>query len=359
MNLRPCRSTASTLAHLAVLILAVFFLAGCSFTGSSSLSSGSILKSTDGGQNWEAKVKIDENKSIAGANVLSMAIDPQDNQIIYIGTKEDGIFVTKDSAESWEKLNFPPVKVYGLAINRFNSQTIFVSGVWQGRGKIYKSEDSGTDWKEIYTEPADGTVITALAASPFDGNVLYAGTSEGAVFKTTTGGKSWNNLTKAPGAITNIVFDFGSADIVCVAVFKGTILRTKDGGKAFIDLAKNIQGGKGLRSANQVFAVAADPHSPGVLYAGLDEGIIKSADYGETWNPLNVLESSKGFPVRAIAVNPQNSQEIIYSSAQAVYQSIDGGVQWSTSQLQTSKSVSVIKYDPQNPGTIYLGLKKE
>ncbi len=342
-----------------ILIIAAVFLSGCSLAGNSSLSSGSILKSTDGGQNWEAKVKIDDNKNIAGANVLSIAIDPRDSQIIYIGTKEDGIFMTKDGAGLWEKLNFPPIKVYGLAINRFNSQNVFVLGVWQGRGKIYKSENGGTDWKEIYTEPADGTVITALVASPFDSRVLYAGTSEGAVFKTTNGGESWSNLTKASGAATNIVFDAASADIVYITVFKGTILRTRDGGKTFSDLAKNIQGGKSLRSASQVFAVAADPLNTGILYAGLDEGVIKSADCGETWNPLNVLESSKGFPARAIAVNPQNSKEIIYSSAQAVYKSIDGGVQWSTSQLQTSKIVSVIKYDLQNPGTIYLGLKKE
>lgn len=342
-----------------ILIIAAVFLSGCSLTGSSSPSSGSILKSADGGQNWEAKVKIGEDKNIAGANVLSMAIDPQDSQIIYIGTKEDGIFVTKDGAGSWEKLNFPPVKVYGLAINRFNSQIVFVSGVWQGRGKIYKSANGGTDWKEIYTEPADGTVITALAASPFDGNVIYAGTSEGAVFKTTSSGESWSNLTKASNAVTDIAFDVASADTIYLSIFKGAILRTRDGGKTFSNLAKNIEGGKSLRSASQVFAVATDPLGAGILYAGLDEGIIKSADYGETWNPLNVLESSKGFPARAIAVNPQNSKEIIYSSAQAVYKSIDGGVQWSTSQLQTSKIVSVIKYDPQNPGTIYLGLKKE
>lgn len=317
------------------------------------------MKSTDGGQNWEAKVKIGEDKNIAGANVLSIAIDPQDSQIIYIGTKEDGIFVTKDGAGSWEKLNFPPVKVYGLAINRFNSQTIFVSGVWQGRGKIYKSENGGTDWKEIYTEPADGTVITALAASPFDGNIIYAGTSEGAVFKTTSSGESWSNLTKASNAVTNIAFDVASADTIYLSIFKGAILRTRDGGKTFSNLAKNIEGGKSLRSASQVFAVATDPLSTGILYAGLDEGVIKSTDYGETWSPLNVLESSKGFPVSAIAVNPKNSKEIIYSSAQAVYKSIDEGAQWSTSQLQTSKVVSVVKYNPQNPGTIYLGLKKE
>lgn len=341
------------------LLFTVIFLSGCSLSGGGSPAGGSILKSTDGGQNWEVKVKISEDKNIAGANVLSMAIDPQDNQIVYIGTKEDGIFVAKNGAESWEKLNFPPIKVYGLNVNSFNDQIIYASGVWGKRGKIYKSENGGGEWKEIYTEPADGTVITALAASPFNGNELYAGTSEGAVFKTVSGGESWNNLTKAPGAVTNIIFDSGNSDTVYLAIFEGTILRTRDGGKTFSGLAKNIQGDKKFGSANKVFTIAADSLNAGTLYAGLDEGMIKSADYGETWSSINILESSKNFPIRAIAIHPQNPLEIIYSSAQAVYKSIDGGVQWSTSQLQTSKIVSAIKYDPQNPGTIYLGLKKE
>ncbi len=342
-----------------ILIFAVIFLSGCSFGGGGSSSGGSFLKSTDGGQSWEVKTKIDDKKNIAGADILSIAIDPRDSQIIYIGTKENGIFATKGGAESWEKLNFPPIKTYGLAVNPFNAQVIYAPGVWQGRGKIYKSENGGTDWKEIYTEPADGTVITALAASPFDGNVIYAGTSEGAVFKTISSGESWSNLTKASNAVTNIAFDSASADTAYFSIFKGAILKTRDGGKTFSNLAKNIEGGKILKSVSQVFAVAVDPLIAGTLYAGLDEGVIKSADYGETWNPLNILESSKGFPINAIAVNPQNSKEIIYSSAQAIYKSIDEGAQWSTSQLQTSKIVNVIRYDPKNPGTIYLGLKKE
>jgi hypothetical protein len=72
---------------------------------------------------------------------------------------------------------------------------------------------------------------------------------------------------------------------------------------------------------------------------------------------VNIIESSKAFPVRAIAINPQNSKEIIYSSAKALYKSVDGGVTWATFQLDTTKEISVLLYDPTNAAKIYGGLR--
>lgn len=336
---------------------AIVLLSGCSITGSNNSSLGNILKSTDGGKNWETKVKVSEKTNIAGVNVLSMAIDLEDTQKIYVGTKEDGIFFTRNGGESWEKLDFPPAKVYGLAIDNINTRIIYATGVWQGRGKIYKTENGGGDWEEIYTEPADGTVIVSLAISPKNSQLLYAGTSGGVIFKTTNGGQTWVNLFKASGPVTSIAFDPSDDNIVYFLVQKQGTLRTKDGGLNFDDLEKSVQDSK-IMAGGELFSIAIDSRQPGLLYLGTDKGIIKSTDFGDSWNALNVLESSREFPIRAIAINPKNSSEIIYSAAQAVYKSIDGGVQWSTSQLQSKGVVNVIQYDPLDPAVIYLGLRK-
>ncbi len=345
------------LTFFVVIIISIIFLSGCSMSSQNSSATGNILKSADGGKNWEAKVKVGEKTNIAGANVLSMAIDPSDSQKIYAGTKDDGIFATKNGGEIWEKMDFPPIKVYGLVVDNINTRIIYAAGVWQSRGKIYKSEDSGASWKEIYTEPANGTVIISLAISSANSQVLYAGTSEGAIFKTVNGGQTWVNLFKAAGPVIGVAFDSGDDSVVYCLVQKRGILRTKDGGLNFDDLEKNIQGSE-IMAGRESFSIAVDTHQSGILYLGTGKGIVRSADFGDSWNALNVLESSKVFPVQAIAINPKNSSEIIYGAAQAVYKSIDGGVQWSTLQLQASQAVNVIKYDPTNTGTIYLGLKK-
>jgi len=339
---------------LPFLLLPLVFLAGCSVNKSSN-SSGAVLKSADNGKNWEVKANAGGERTIAALDVLSMAVDSRNGQTVYIGTRKNGIFATKNGAESWEKMDFPPIKVYAVVLDPSNPDILYASGVWRERGKIYKSENGGAEWKEIYTEPADGTVITSLNINKSQAQILYAGTSEGMVFKTADGGGSWKNIFKAPGAVTGIEFDYSNNEVVYFAVFNKGILRTKDGGKNLENLAENF---KKAGARSDVFSIAVDPNNSGTLYAGLKGGIIKSADFGDNWEEVNVLESSKKFPVRAIAVNPKNSRQIIYSAAQAVYNSTDSGEQWSTFQLETKGVIGIIKFNPLNPDILYAGVRK-
>ena len=78
---------------------------------------------------------------------------------------------------------------------------------------------------------------------------------------------------------------------------------------------------------------------------------------GDSWNAMNLIESSKAFAIRSIAINPKNSKEIMYSSAKALYKSTDSGVRWATFQLDTAKEISVLKYDVADPVKIYAGLR--
>ena len=223
------------------------------------------------------------------------------------------------------------------------------------RGKIYRSIDSGTNWKEIYTEPSTNTVISSLEISKKDSSVLYAGTSEGVILKSIDGGQSWINEYKASGPVIDISFDAADDSIVYFGVFDQGIVRTKDAGNSFDDLTKNINS---VVSNAQVVSLTADPSQSGTLYIGLEKGIVRGTSAGDVWEKINIIESSANFPVRAIAVNPQDSNEIIYSTAQAIYKSIDGGVQWSTFQLATDRIVEVLKYNTLIPSVIYAGLRK-
>ena len=339
---------------LSFLLLPLIFLAGCSANKSSNLMGG-VLKSADKGETWEVKADAGEGKSIVSLDILSMMIDSENNQVIYIGTKNHGIFKTENNAEIWEKLNFPPIKVYAIVLDPSNTNIIYVPGVWEGRGKIYKSENEGAEWKEIYTEPASGTVVTSLNIDKNNSQILYAGTSEGMIFKTVDGGKNWKNIFKAKGAVTEIELDSSNNQVVYFGIFNKGILRTRDGGEKLEDLAENFKEA-GVKS--EVFSVTADPSNSGMLYAGLNGGMIKSLDFGDSWKEINILESSKKFPIRAIAVNPENSRQIIYSAAQAIYKSVDSGEQWSTFQLETNGIVEVVKFDPIDPNNLYAGLRK-
>ncbi len=110
-------------------------------------------------------------------------------------------------------------------------------------------------------------------------------------------------------------------------------------------------------NTSMVYSIATDINSPGVVYVGTGNGIFQRRPDG-SWVELNIIESSRAYPIRAIAVNPNDSRQIIYSSAKAIYKSNDGGVTWSTFQLDTTKEIGVLRFDPKNPQRIFAGLRK-
>jgi photosystem II stability/assembly factor-like uncharacterized protein len=344
------------------IIAMAIFLSGCSL-GSTALvpskgnavANATIMRSDDGGGTWNPKIKIDDKKNITGIDVLSMAISPADPNIVYIGTMSSGLFVSKNSGESWTAVAFPD-KTYGLVFDPRNAEVMFGSGILNGRAKIFKRLAEGQEWKEIYTEPADGTVISSLAIDNVNPSVLYAGTSNGVIVKTTDGGQTWVNLKigqdiNAP--ITSIVFDQANDQHIFFGIFQVGILETKNAGSTIENITDKIDT-KGNTSS--VFTLTSDPYLPGVVYAGTGTGIFRRNGDG-SWSSLNLIESSKAFPVRSIAINPKNSKEIMYSSAKAIYKSTDSGNKWSTFQLDTSKEISILKYNNVDPTRIYSGLR--
>lgn len=358
------------IALISFCFCSAFFFSACSFGGGTEETTststavkkqtGSVIKSFDGGKNWENKVRISETSSIGSFDILSMEIDPFDTNVVYVGTEKDGLFVSKDGGDKWEKLVFPLTKIYGLAIDKNNTRTIYASGVVDKRAKIYKSVDKGESWAETYTEPVNDSIISSLGISKKNPKVLYCGTSEGMIFKSVDSGQSWKNLTKANGPVIDISFDSENDNTIYFGISKGTILRTNDGGGKIEDLEKITieKMAEGKMFGFDVYSIESDPKTPGVLYVGTDSGIWKGTDFGSRWEEINILESSKMFPVRAVAVNPQNPNEILYSNSGVIYRSVDNGASWLTFQLTTEKTVEMIRYNPVNPGIIYAGLRK-
>lgn len=361
-----------------LVVVSAFLLSGCSLNlpFSTGTSGGSIWKSFDGGATFTPKITVNEKQRISSADIVSVVFDPRNAQVIYIGTKEDGIFKTSDGAEHWEQLLFPPLNTYGLAIDHDNGDRLYASGVYNDISKIYRTDDAGKNWKEVYTEPGSGTVITALASHPEHPQVLYAGTSAGVVIKTVNGGEKWENIaTLAKGPVGGVLFETGAPDTVMLFVFEKGMIVSHDGGKQWDDYTEGggaiSRGSRGQRSdtgetlapakdssPQKMTAAVADPLSPGVVYAGAKNGLFRSRDGGKTWEPINIIESSKKFPIRAIAVNPRASQEIAYAAGAAFYKSSDGGMHWATTQMEIDRGVSFIKYDPSDPAVIYFTLRK-
>ena len=332
---------------------------GCSLTPNSNTGTGtasapaivasSIMQTTDAGKEWKPKGKTADKITLASVDVLSVAINPFDSKNVFVGTLKNGIVKTDDGGENWSLLNFPAEKVYGLVIDNMQGSTLYATGVWQGRGKIFKSIDSGKEWNEVYTAPSNGPLVISLTIDKLNANVLYASTSDKQVMKSVDGGNSWQNMFSAVGPVEKIVLDSASANLIYLLVRGGDILKSLDGGKTFASVTKDI--------GNGAEAVEADPTISQVLYAGGSNGLFRSKDAGGSWEKIKILSDSSAFPVRAIAINPTNHNEMMYGAAQAAYKSVDGGQSWSSFQLDTKKTVNILRYNKDATNVVYLGLR--
>ncbi len=348
------------------LIGIVLVLTSCSFSSvnkdnssqSKFLFSKNIWKSIDGGKTWQVKNKGVGKASTTSSDVLSIVINPYDNQNIFVGLRQGGIMESKDGGESWQFINFHSAKVYGLVLDPNNPRIIYASGVFQGRGKIFKSDDEGKKWQEIYTSPSLGPLIISLMIDPHNAKVIYATNSINEIFKSVDGGVSWKNIYLAKAPIIKMAIDMKNSQLIYAITNSGVVYRSKNGGANFEELNKNIS--QSLNNSNYIFndLKISKIHSCEV-YLGGKGGIIRSKDAGEHWQKVVTLNNPERFPVNALAINPKNDNDLIYGAAQATYQSNDSGSNWVTFQFNTKMLVRTLVYDPINPKIVYLGFTKK
>ncbi len=136
-------------------------------------------------------------------------------------------------------------------------------------------------------------VITALAPSPRDVNVIWAGTDDGNVQVTWDGGKHWHNVTP-PGIkpwtrIFNM--DAGHFDTKTAYVAANTMRlddmnphfwRTHDGGKTWTEIDNGLAPGAVANSIRE------DPRVKGLLYAATETQVWFSTDDGNHWHSLRL-----------------------------------------------------------------------
>ncbi len=126
-----------------------------------------LNRSTDGGKTW-ARVAFTE--SISFFNDLYM--DTSSTGTLYVATSL-GLYRSIDAGATWNKLPIPATPeitdVTTVAVNPGRKNQIFAAI----RSTIYRSDDGGANWRTIQL-PTD-RVITSIAIDPFEPNRIYAG----------------------------------------------------------------------------------------------------------------------------------------------------------------------------------------
>jgi photosystem II stability/assembly factor-like uncharacterized protein len=206
--------------------------------------------------------------------------------------------------------------------------------------------------------------ILSLAVDPLSPGTLYAGTSGGGVFKSTDGGLSWAHAGLARLDIHTLVVDpetpsvlwAGASGVNETGTGKGGVFVSADGGASWTarnsGLAPFPEADSGTTA--DVFALALDPAVPNVVYAGVNQGVLRSADGGRRWATRAV-----GLPraeVVSLAIDPGDS-EVIYAGVGdgGLYRTRDAGVTWAevwAAPPGADFRLGVV-LDPQEPSTLY------
>ena len=153
-----------------------------------------LIKSNDGGITWQSVAKVLEPAVDFHAMTLSKS-DP--NLILGFDSGGRGLFKTMDAGKTWENLEYPEY-ISALAISPTDSQIIFAG---TGNG-IYKSNDDGITWTQIAYK---GLAVYALNID--DEDILFASVNTFGLVRSDDNGASWEELSDIDLTVTSIAFD--------------------------------------------------------------------------------------------------------------------------------------------------------
>lgn len=335
------------------LILLVVIFGGFSCTNNA--SDLGVFRSDDGGMSWQQKVKIDEKKSIGGVSVTSMAIDPIDPKIIFVGTKEKGIYKTLDEGETWQSLSIASGNINSINIDPKDPNIVYIGGYFGTLGKIFKSTDGGQNFEEIYSETHEKNNVMDLAIDSYDTRRIYAGTSEGALLKSEDGGRSWILQSKLDSDVVCIIISPHDTRNILVGTASSGIYKTVNGGEEWLSLEGKLINEFGRRVA-RVRSLSFDPNKEGRVYFSSLEGFLISSDGAESWKKIDILTDIEKKSTTKIAIN-HDSSSIYLGIDSAVYKSNDDGQSWEVNRI-TTNSIYVIECDPLNKDKVYVGVIK-
>lgn len=345
-----------SILYLAVLSILILGGPGCITIGAPSQEGvdGGVFKSINKSNDW-AQVNIVPTAngmgSLNGINVADLVFDPQDNNAIYLASAGSGLFYTWDGAKSWKYVDsLGGGYVNSVAVDYKNKCVLYAAL----QNKIWKSIDCARSWKTMYYDTRADIYVSAVSVDPANSNIVYAGLSGGDIIKSTDGGVSWSTIQRIGNKVQKIIIHPAKTNIIFAATQNNGVWKSTDSGAKWTDLRSKTDKFSG---SNDVYDLDMDKEAK-VMYLTAQYGIIVSNDLGESWQKVDLLTPPGATHIYSFAVNPNNAQEIYYSTASTFYSSFDGGKNWATKKLPTSRAGSALLVNPKDGSMLFLGTKK-
>jgi photosystem II stability/assembly factor-like uncharacterized protein len=288
-----------------------------------------------------------------GGRMLCLAFHPDNPDIIYAGAASGGLWKTEtagEGAQAWTYVptGFPLLGVAAIAIDPNDPDVIYL-----GTGEVYnytaaqpgivnrftrgtygigilKSVDGGASWfSSLDWTTQEMTGVQDLLINPLNTQTIYAATTEG-LLRSYNGGLSWENIHPKSMAVD---IEMHLNDTATLWVSHGNYLspdkgvyRTQNAGQSFQLLSNGIP-----TNYTGKTMLARCPSVPDKLYASVANsnasiGLFTTDNKGDTWVQLNTTDVAKfqGWYSHDLAVKPNNANQVVYCGVDA-FLTTDGG----------------------------------
>jgi len=283
-----------------------------------------IYKSENQGETWRS---IGLEKTYHIARVI---IHPENPNIVFVAalgnlwnsSKERGVYQTTNGGKNWKKVLYidDMTGVVDMAMDKNNPNILYAAtyqrmrkawgfnGGGPGSG-IYKTTDGGKTWNELTggLPPGDKGRI-GLATSKTRSNIIYA-TIEHAdssgFYRSGNGGRTWkrvNKLNPRPMYYSHIFVDPNNDDIVYMLATE--FYRTKDAGKTFYQMPTRPTYDVGVHSDHHTLWI--NPNNSNHFFLAGDAGLHESWDGGVAYNRLNNIPIGQFYGIGADMEVPYN-----------------------------------------------------
>jgi len=297
---------------------------------------------------------------------------------VLVGTRKGGFILTSDGKrQKWDVSgpHFGGWEIYHMKGSPVDTNRIYTSQStgWFGQ-IIQRSDDGGQTWEavdnkfEYEGDPGthqwyDGTPhpwefsrVWHLEPSPTDPDTVYAGVEDAALFKSSDGGHSWQEIPGLrehssgpnwqPGAgglcLHTIILDESNPGRIYTAISAAGSFRTDDDGKTWKPINRGLISEflpePEAQIGHCVHHVAMHPSRPDVLFMQKHWDVMRSDDAGESWHEISGnLPSDFGFVVDIHAHEPDtiyvvpiksDSEHYPPEGKLRVYRSRTGGNEW-------------------------------
>jgi photosystem II stability/assembly factor-like uncharacterized protein len=324
-----------------------------------------MLKSVDAGATWaQTQVPVDT------PDIASLIVDPRAPEIVYAFDLLSGVFKSTDGAASWKLVGdglptdcaLSPIRgcLLSLAIDSNAPDTLYVGT--NGLG-IYCSADGGQTWAALGGELGDRTVVAVASAVE---NRLYAAVADdppavgvldhvgGALYRSDDGGESWTETSASisPVPPTAVAIAASAPRNVYLATYGAGVLTSRDAGVTW-------ESSSGLIASCVNSAIALDA-TPKTLLAAVSDGygpvgrLFISSNAGRTWSePSGATRDQPIPPIDSLVADPSDPPTVYASRGDStLLKSVDAGHTWAqynTAPLQ----IGALAADPESPTTLY------